>query len=458
MLKRIPIHLVVILVFLVAVTPMHTMSNEPFPGEKFEQEFLITAYYSPKPDQCCYVLGGLEADRVYNGQGMRSADGTEVYAGMIAAPPRYPFGTRIILPGLGTFIVHDRGGAIRGMEDGSDRLDIWVGEGEEGLARAFMFGLQKMRGTVYPSATASQLKASVDLQRIPLDLDRLNQYRTAQIGLPALRPKYGQRGISVVELQRALKEAGYDRAGVTGVFDDLTRESLRAFLTDFHLDEPDDALTERTGAALVAARLWKEKRQDIPYISSDANEDSIRFIQRTLRRLGYYHGRTNGLYDDLTFQAILSFQKDYGLASDETSSGAGHIGPITSRILQAVLGRVWVEWYAGKLLDRQNVVNILAKRGELIEKFLGRGEQGNDVRLLQSLLVEHGFFPEKEINGVFGALTARAVGQYQLERGVITGSNDDGAEFAGPATLRALHRDRIMNLYNAVRAEGWGVL
>ena len=35
------------------------------------------------------------------------------------------------IPGIGFVAVHDRGGAIK-----NNRLDIWMGEGEEGLSRA----------------------------------------------------------------------------------------------------------------------------------------------------------------------------------------------------------------------------------------------------------------------------------------------------------------------------------
>ena len=98
-------------------------------SEVREQKFVITAYYSPLPRQCCYVTGGYESDIRLNGQGLVSADGTAVYPGMAAAPPSYTFGTRIALPGLGVFHVHDRGQAIVEKPSGEHRLDLWVGVG-----------------------------------------------------------------------------------------------------------------------------------------------------------------------------------------------------------------------------------------------------------------------------------------------------------------------------------------
>src|SRR3989338_7224095 len=102
-----------------------------------EQEFLVTAYYSPLPDQTRYYLGSYEADIAFNGRGIAVNDGTAVYPGMIAAPPEYAFGTRIALPDVGVVgTVHDRGGRIVVEGNGVHRIDLWMGRGEEGLARA----------------------------------------------------------------------------------------------------------------------------------------------------------------------------------------------------------------------------------------------------------------------------------------------------------------------------------
>ena len=47
------------------------------------------------------------------------ADGTPAKGKIIAAPKSIPFGTVLSVPGYGTAIVHDRGGAIKG-----NRLDL----------------------------------------------------------------------------------------------------------------------------------------------------------------------------------------------------------------------------------------------------------------------------------------------------------------------------------------------
>jgi hypothetical protein len=50
-----------------------------------------------------------------------TASGRTVFYGELAAPPAIPFGSRVTIPGLGRFVVADRGGAVWG-----NHLDLWV--------------------------------------------------------------------------------------------------------------------------------------------------------------------------------------------------------------------------------------------------------------------------------------------------------------------------------------------
>jgi hypothetical protein len=74
--------------------------------------FVVTAYYSPLPDQSFYLRGSYEADIKLNGGGIKGASGKPVYSGMLAGPKIYPFGTAIKLNGVGIGKIDDRGGAI----------------------------------------------------------------------------------------------------------------------------------------------------------------------------------------------------------------------------------------------------------------------------------------------------------------------------------------------------------
>ncbi len=107
-----------------------------------------TAYYSPVKDQKSYATGSLEGDRRLNGQGVRTADGTAPYVGTVAAPPEYAFGTQLYVEGFGAGEVHDRGGAIK-RQQGHDRLDLWMGRGDEGLQLSREWGIREHEAAVF---------------------------------------------------------------------------------------------------------------------------------------------------------------------------------------------------------------------------------------------------------------------------------------------------------------------
>jgi len=71
-----------------------------------KQNILVTGY-SSTPDQCW-------------GDPFQTASGTRVHRGTMACPPQYPFGTKIEIENVGTFICEDRGGAIKG-----NHFDMW---------------------------------------------------------------------------------------------------------------------------------------------------------------------------------------------------------------------------------------------------------------------------------------------------------------------------------------------
>jgi peptidoglycan hydrolase-like protein with peptidoglycan-binding domain/3D (Asp-Asp-Asp) domain-containing protein len=452
---KIPKHILFIIVAIAVVSP--TFARGRIATEPFHQEFSITAYYSPLPDQCCYIKGGLKADKILNGEGHTTADGTPVFKGIVAAPKSYPFGTRIKLPGIGVVEVRDRGGAINELGSGVHRLDIWVGAGEEGLARALAFGEVRLTGRVFPPEV-DQPAIALDFAKLPVSWERLRVYVTEEMGLLALDPASGDLSLSTVLLQEKLHDLGYFRHAVTGLFGPVTRRALRLFLSDAGLAESTSVLTRKTSAHLLAAMRKKDIKKYIPFISRSSRHNEIRVAQGILRHLGYYRGRTSGVYDDNLFGAILRFQQDHGLVGTADDPGAGRIGPITQRTLQ----HEWWKKEVGELAKRYelfgDVAQTLRKRGQRISQFLTVGYTGKSVRVLQNLLSEKGYFPHEKINGVFGPMTQYAVEQFQIAEGLIKNSSDKAAGYVGPATLRRLQRSTAIDAYKKVRGHGFHVL
>lgn len=58
-----------------------------------------------------------------------------------------------------------------------------------------------------------------------------------------------------------------------------------------------------------------------------ATASEIRAVQQRLSEFGYYNGAINGVQDQTTTQAVIKFQRDYGLNAE------GYIGPLTLQML-----------------------------------------------------------------------------------------------------------------------------
>lgn len=423
----------------------------------YEQDFILTAYYSPLPDQCCYVKGSYEEDVILNGQGTHGADGTPVYEGMLAAPPSYAFGTRIVLPGLGAMTVHDRGGAIQEW-DNAHRLDVWAGVGEEGLARALTFGVQHIRGTVYPPKSSAAPAESFTLDTLPAPEERLKPYMLPGTEMTALHPVAGKRGYSVTLLQENLAALGYFDHEVTGVYGEVTTQSVAAFNADMHLEESSDSLSPVTAAYIQAALSVQNAPSPVVFVGKESTPTDIKAVQRLLRFLGYYKGRTDGYYSEKLFTAILTYQQAQQLVGDAVSPGAGRIGPLTKSKLDREVFRRRVARTAAQILAIEQAGEKLEEEGKLITVTMANGSNGKEVRMLQELLAATGFFPSEKINGHYGDVTAAAVAKYQVARKILGTDKEKGSGVVGPVTLRSIRIDQAKKALKIVRAEGWEAL
>jgi peptidoglycan hydrolase-like protein with peptidoglycan-binding domain/3D (Asp-Asp-Asp) domain-containing protein len=416
--------------------------------DAFEQEFVITAYYSPLPNQCCYVLGSYEADMELNGEGVTGADGTKVYPGMVAAPKSYAFGTRIDLPGIGIVTVHDRGGAIQELSTGAHRLDIWAGFGEEGLARALAFGVQEVKAKVYPSGV-TQPAESFALANLPSPATRLLAYAVSdEHVLLSLSPKLGETSGSALLLQRALRDTGYLAVEPSGTFGPQTKEALAAFQKDMHLEDSSEILSLRSAAFLAALHLRKNSEGPIGEIVDASSKGStIAAAKRTLRFLGYYRGQTEIDFNDALKSAITNFQKSHGIINSDTEAGAGRIGPKTLKAVTLAWRQKLVAAKAEKLLTMQKLKQELAAQRKILTRTLTVGDEGADVVTLQKLLAGRSHLSEKRITGYFGEETKRAVAEYQVAMGILDTKNHPSAGQVGPRTISLLNKEEVRKIF-----------
>ncbi len=90
------------------VVKVFSSPGVPVPVSKARPGRIMTVYAYDAGACCCAPF----ADGI-------TASGVPAVGRICAAPPEYPFGTRLWIEGLGEYVVQDRGGDIKG-----NRLDI----------------------------------------------------------------------------------------------------------------------------------------------------------------------------------------------------------------------------------------------------------------------------------------------------------------------------------------------
>ncbi len=344
--------------------------EEVVESDFYETSFVISAYYSPLLGQEHYVTGSYEGDIRLNGGGVRGADGTPVYPGMIAAPKKYAFGTKMDIPGIGMTSVHDRGGAIvstAGHETRGyayDRLDVWMGSGDEGLRRALNWGKRTVNGVkVY--GVRDDFVDSVYLQ----ELSNAEIFIQGTILSPLTFPRdiyFGSNGGDVTKMQGYLVEWGYLRE-TTGFYGEETAEAIFQFQLDFVESVSDaddlgaghfgintrrafdklihdksgslDTLKVRQGSLLMKDHLdLLENRTTFGrgLGLGDSGED-VKRLQEELNRLGYLRIDATGSFGETTEHALFKFQQARGIVADKSADGAGFLGPKTRSELNSIV-------------------------------------------------------------------------------------------------------------------------
>ena len=323
-----------------------------------KKEFIITAYYSPLPNQNFYLKGNYDAERILNGNGTNGASGKPVFTGMLAAPKTYTFGTKIVFEGLGAGIVEDRGGAIvtageRGQS--YDRIDIWMGQGETGLRRALIWGRRKVTGTIVDSKDGTPILDITAIDSGRIDLSRFE--KVTSVSMAGMTKEvlemfadlgYTTEGRSMRDMVLAFQ---LDHGVVVnstdpgaGNYGPLTKATLAEAHGRYDtIRNAELKAIEEQKALLIAERNNWEKaytiaRSQVQSFGSPKKGQSgsnVRSLQVFLRDAGYFKGKDTGIMGNSTILALRSFQKANGLSMT---------GAIDTHTQDALIERVMEKW------------------------------------------------------------------------------------------------------------------
>lgn len=431
--------------------------QETFPESyPYEKTFIISAYYSPLPDQQKYVTGSYQGDIRLNGRGVRGADGTAVYPGMIAAPKTYPFGTKMKIPGIGIVAVHDRGGAIvvaGERNQAHDRLDVWMGYGDIGLKRALQWGKRTVQVTVYGINPSIQeevyLEGYSEAEKYVENAVEKTQIFQNDLSL-------NDKGEDVKKLQEALQKFGLYSGEIHESFNEATRRALIQFQIKVGIvDSQNDfgagyfgpqtrrAMEREIAKETTDLTFSKPEQSQQPSnlpgmnLGQDDSGEDVKKLQEILKQLGY-DVEVSGIYDEKTIEAIFQFQKQHRIVFSKSDKGAGFFGPKTYQTLVAQIHKTPKDQGGPQLAVATDFSSNSLSFDPEFSRDLALGAKGEDVKRLQEELRKLNLL-RVQPTGYYGEVTQHAIFKFQQNKGILQNKTDYGAGTFGVSTRKALN-------------------
>ena len=133
--------------------------------------------------------------------------------------------------------------------------------------------------------------------------------------------KKGSKGSAVTQLQQLLKDKGYLKGSVDGIFGNQTYSAVRSFQKDAGL-AADGIVGSKTWAALQSGNTSSRGSSSSREIGSTellkigSRGTAVSNLQQRLKDLGYSIGKVDGIFGSQTQNAVKAFQKDNGLVAD----------------------------------------------------------------------------------------------------------------------------------------------
>ena len=189
----------------------------------------------------------------------------------------------------------------------------------------------------------------------------------------------GQVSNDVRNLQNDLKTLGYLASNADGAFGTGTEAAVKAFQKNHKLTQ--DGLVGTSTRSQISAAVKAKIERENSVLKLGSKGDKVKNLQSNLNELGYKAGTPDGQFGSGTQDAVIRFQKTYGLTPD---------GQAGTNTLNAI---------SKSLNYKRN--NVLAK-----------GQVSEDVRNLQNNLKKLGYL-SGTADGAFGAGTENAVKEFQ---------------------------------------------
>lgn len=352
-------------------------SNEIY---ALNNKFIVSAYYSPIPNQKYYFKWSYEADKKLNWNWIRWASWKAVYPWMIAAPKNYPFWTKIHLDWIWIVEVSDRWWAIVSTDPNEtrwykyDRLDIWMWYGDEWLARALNFWKKELSWYILAD---KETPISINIDVLPAPLNILAKYEVKEViwnNLEQKKEEIENKLISslnidkenpneneVKKLQNIFKEMWLYKWNIDWKYENIKndlinyqvkskiinnknsieawyfwKKSLEILNKDYALFKEKEQKIQKELAFIKKTvdnkienhftQIWSPKLWD--------TWENIRNLQKTLKTLWFFKAKDTAKFWEPTKNALINYQLKNNLITSKTDLWAWVYWPKTKETLK----------------------------------------------------------------------------------------------------------------------------
>lgn len=416
--------------------------------------FVVTAYYSPLPDQEYYLKGNYEDEVRLNWRWIKWASWQEVFDWMLAWPKKYAFWTKIYLEWIWTWVIADRWWAIVEAWErwyDADRIDVWMWYGDEWLKRALSWGKRKVSWKiVWSPETTWTWEVSVwfDFQAWNVNLSKYKKDNREYIFTKNLWIEDSWEDVK--KLQEIFKNKWlysweidwvYNSELIKSIIDyqleNWVIKSRSEYWAWYWWKKTRDAFFLNKDKKIELTKEDTKKETKITaknlfetYISPESNSEDVKTLQKKLNEMELYSWAINWKYSDIK-DILLKYQLSKKIVSNKTDLWAWYFGPKTRESLKNdyadFIARKEAEERDRRKLEEVKIV-IQKLANEQIEKIWTPKvwEVSQNVRELQKTLKTLWYFQWKD-TAIYWEITKKSILAYQIDKKLVSKETDPGA-------------------------------
>jgi len=183
----------------------------------------------------------------------------------------------------------------------------------------------------------------------------------------------------------------------------------------------------------------------------------VKVLQDYLRKLWYFHyPKSTWYFWKLTKQAVVKFQKDYGIKTHYY----GYFWPKTRSMLKKVLKKRWLykdNYVKDKIIlavaktfktEKEKKKELVLKDLKILKRWLWKWYNTYEVKILQKYLKKMWYY-NWDIDGYYGDETIKAVSDFQFKYGIIDKSNKYLAWYFWPKTRNTFKKVVLSSIVNS---------